>query len=404
MISENQKEAFLDMWAESPETYIEMLVEEKALHDSLGWQDIADLVQEKFGIYKSRHYYYRNYGDSLEARRVSINNESIEKPQPSYGGSSYENKLLEMQKERIKLSDERAQNKAYIRRIARDETIKEIIGEAVKTISKTKMLPVYVHNTLKNKDKEALLILSDWHYGMDISIPWNKYNPEIARERISRLLAETIQYCESNDISNITVLNLSDLIAGRIHLTIRLESRIDVITQIMEVSEILSEFLNELSNHFNVSYYSCDDNHSRLEPDKTQSIDVESLCRITDWYLRERLGDRVEFHDNKFGNGIITLNILGHNIAGVHGHRDKPQSAIEDISLMTRNSYDLICMAHLHHFSMDEKCGCRVIGAPSLIGTDNFSSNLRLYSKPSQVLVVVSKDRVCEDIHIIELE
>ena len=33
----------------------------------------------------------------------------------------------------------------------------------------------------------------------------------------------------------------------------------------------------------------------------------------------------------------------------------------------------------------------------------NFSSDLRLYSKPSQTIIIVSEDRVCEDIHIVEL-
>lgn len=35
---------------------------------------------------------------------------------------------------------------------------------------------------------------------------------------------------------------------------------------------------------------------------------------------------------------------------------------------------------------------------------NDFASNLRLHSKPSQTIVIVSKRRVCEDIHIIELD
>ena len=87
----------------------------------------------------------------------------------------------------------------------------------------------------------------------------------------------------------------------------------------------------------------------------------------------------------------------------MHGHLDKPQKVIENISLITRKSYDLICMAHLHHFSMDEKSGCRIVCNGALVGADKFSSNLRLYSKPSQTIIIVSEDRVCEDIHIVEL-
>ena len=39
----------------------------------------------------------------------------------------------------------------------------------------------------------------------------------------------------------------------------------------------------------------------------------------------------------------------------------------------------------------------------SLMGTDRYASNLRLHSRPSQTIIVVSDKRVCEDIHIVEL-
>ena len=409
MISEEQRQHYLSLSdnGRSLQSYIEVLVEEKAQYDILGWQDIADLVEEAYDYTKSRHWYYRNYGSYYDTLRDDFlhGEDKEEETVDTVDTDSFQSKLLELQKEKVKISDERTQTRAYIRRLAREDTLKEIALQAVENMSAKKLLPtISSHKSSGTTEEEALLILSDWHYGMDFSLPWNTYNPKIARERIAKLLNETIQYCEERDIDRIHVMNLSDLIAGRIHLTIRLESRIDTITQTMEVSEILSEFLNELANHFEVEYYSCIDNHSRLEPNKADSLDLESLCRITDWYLRSRLSTRVIFHNNTYGNDIITTNILGHNIAGVHGHLDKPQKCIEDISLITRQSYDLICMAHLHHFSMDEKCGCRIIGVAALMGTDSFSSNLRLHSKPSQTIVIVSKRRVCEDIHIVELD
>lgn len=400
MISDEQKLEYVNTEYETLEGCIISLVKDKAYFDKLGWQDIADIIYEKYNFDKSRHWYYRNYGDLLskyESDKVALPEDVKENE------DEFSKKLLTLQKEKVKLSDERNQNRAYIRRLAREETIKEIAFEAVKEIGSKKILSRYSPIITENKNNEAILLLSDWHYGFEFNLPWNKFSIDIAKQRISTLLNETIEYCSNRNVRKIHVLNLSDLIAGRIHLTIRLESRIDVITQIMEASEILAEFLNELTKYFEVDYYSCDDNHSRLEPDKTQSLDLESLYRITDWYLRLRLGNSVCFHDNKYGEGIITLNVLGHNVAGVHGHNDKPQKAIEDISLMTRDNYDLICMAHLHHFSMEEKCGCRVCCNGSLMGTDRHASNLRLHSRPSQTIIVVSDKRVCEDIHIVEL-
>ena len=256
---------------------------------------------------------------------------------------------------------------------------------------------------LRNEEKEAVLLLSDWHYGIEFNNKWNVYNPDIAKERVTRLYKKVVSHCMDNDISHIHVLNLADLIAGRIHLTIRLESRIDVITQIMEVSELLAQFLNNLTRYFEVDYYSCLDNHSRVEPNKSDSLDLESLCRITDWYLKERLGDTVNIHDNKFGDDIITLNVLGHPIIGVHGDKDRQNSVIEKMTLFTRQSYDLACTAHMHHFSADEHTGTVLISNGALMGCDTYSKNLRLYSDPSQTLIIVSKENVTECVYRIVL-
>ena len=396
MLTDQQRQQYLDVASEQLNDYIDFLIEMKTQYKELSWQDIADLVEEKYGVLHSRHWYSRYYNDYIISYQ-GYKPEEVDEVDP------YQEKLLTLQKEKVKISDERNQNRAYIRRLAREETLKEIALEAVKNISNKKLLPIYNKPITVNKDKEATLLLSDWHYGFDFVNPWNKYNPEIARKRVANLLEETIRFCKEQKITNINVLNLADLIAGRIHLTIRLESRIDVITQIMEVSEILAEFLNELTKYFNVNYYSCTDNHSRIEPDKTQSLDLESLCRITDWFLRQRLGDTVNFYVNQFGDEIITFNVLGHKVAAVHGHDDKPNKCIDEISLLTRQTYDLICMAHRHHFSMDEKDQCRLVCNGSLMGSDSYAIKLRLHSRPSQTLIISTKERVCDSIHVIEL-
>ena len=47
-------------------------------------------------------------------------------------------------------------------------------------------------------------------------------------------------------------------------------------------------------------YYDCDDNHSRVEPNKKESIALETLTRITHWYLVSRFENRpdVTIHNN----------------------------------------------------------------------------------------------------------
>ena len=76
---------------------------------------------------------------------------------------------------------------------------------------------------------------------------------------------------------------------------------------------------------------------------------------------------------------------------------------IDKLSMMTRDSYDLVLAAHLHHFSCGEKNTCVSIGNGTLMGTDNYAESLRLSSTPSQNLIVVTPENVTESIHRIIL-
>lgn len=384
--------------------YVSILCKHKVLDkDDISWQDIADLANYWFLAGYSRYFYSRHAEEFLSLSGAEEKDESAELTQEEIEDPTdmFKEQLLELQKERVKIQDERSQNRAYIRRLAREDTLKEIALEAAKIMGSKKLLEVSNEDMLITaNEKEAILLLSDWHYGMDINSHWNEFNPDIARRRINDLLLEVIQRCRKEQVDTIHVLNLGDLIAGRIHLPLRIESRIDTITQIMEVSEILAEFLHNLKCNFGfIHYYSCTDNHSRVEPDKTQSIDLESLCRITDWYLEARLeAEDVIIHKNKYSEDIITLKVAGHPIIAVHGDKDKPADAISKLSNFTRHTYDAVLMSHRHHFSADEECGTLVIGNGALMGTDGYAKSLRLHSEPSQTLIFVTPERVADSI------
>lgn len=318
------------------------------------------------------------------------------------------NTLLELRKEKVKVSDEKNQMRAYVRRIAREETIKEIASEFADKMNKKYLLPAPAEANRFNNEKqprEGILLLSDWHYGMVCDNAWNKFDPDICQKRVSTLLLRVCEQIQRNKLQKVTVLNLSDLIAGRIHTQIRIESRCDVITQTMEVSELLADFLNQLSLITKVDFYDCLDNHSRLEPNKNDSMDLESLVRIIPWYLRQRLShnSQIRICDNEFSADIITCKVLSHDVIGVHGDHDSPINGIDKLSLMTHRHYDLFCTAHRHHMYCEEKNHCIIVGNSSLMGTDSYAEKLRLSCDPSQTLIIATEDNVCECIYRIKL-
>lgn len=372
------------------EEFIEYLVVNKE-DAGLTWTDIANLVLKFYDEEHGESYYRKKYGTQKS--------------------ENIENKLAELQKERLKLSDERTQLRAYMRRISREETLKEIAVNAVEALKDVKQLipPKAItssYNPFDYSPDEALLMLSDWHYGIEVDCAHNKYNPDICQERLACLREEVLDNCETHGVKELHIMNLADLIAGRIHLTIRLESRYDVITQVMHVSEMLAEFMSSISGEFeHIHYYSCTDNHSRIEPIKSDSLDLESLCRITDWYLQERLQSykNIIFHKNTFGDDIISATIKGHTVLGCHGDKDRVSTIAEKLTLFTRKPAELICCAHLHHFQADEHTGCVVIANGSLMGTDDYATKLRLHSKPSQNLIIISDDNPLKAIYRIVL-
>ena len=307
--------------------------------------------------------------------------------------------LDQTRKERLKLSDERQQVTAMYRRISREETLREMAIEAAREVNRRFLLESS-EPIRSNADHAGLLLISDWHYGISINNIFNTYNPEIARERIMNLRDQVIIKGRQNNITDLVVANLGDLIAGNIHLQIRINSRLDVISQTQEISEILAEFLADLSQYFNVTLYTVLDNHSRIDPNKETSLQLESLARFTPWYLKERLKHtNVKILDNTIDDNIATFKILKYSILGVHGDLDKQSKLVEKLTTFTQQHYDLIVSAHMHHFSADESNGTIVICNGSLMATDDYAFKLRLNSDPSQTLIILSEDTPVECIY-----
>ena len=107
---------------------------------------------------------------------------------------------------------------------------------------------------------------------------------------------------------------------------------------------------------------------------------------------------RCFFGDTEFGEDIITCDVLGHSVVSVHGHDDNPQTVLEKLSLMTKQPFELVCMAHRHHLFLEEQFEAIVVSNGCLVGVDSHSKKMRLTSKPSQTLIVTTKENITEDI------
>ena len=313
-----------------------------------------------------------------------------------------------LKKEIQRLKDERTQLNSTYRQATREELLRDIAKESAEIIAKR-----YPFDNLFKRTTDipcqcsGILLLSDWHYGAAVDNHWNKYNPEICKERLGELFVRVSEFIHSYKIRTLYVLNLGDLISGRIHAQLRIDNREDAVSQVMNVSEILSRFLSSLSELVDIEYYDCLDNHSRIEPDKKQSLRLESLARIITWYLKERCKDlsNVKINFNEYSDDIVSFRTHdGWNIVGVHGDLDTQKAVIKNMRGMLKERPDLVCTAHLHHFSANEENECVMISNPSLMGTDGFAESKRLTSSPAQTLIITNSETPTYAIHRIVLD
>ena len=398
------------MTSESNNVVLETLLSvcETMSENHYTWQDVSSIVSDITGVNLSPNACRKRYSRYIKNNSNFSNDEEYVDRKDEYKDMEniFKESYIKNQIEKQKIWDLKTQVRADIRRMSREDTLKEIAEEVFSNISKLPKLSNPSPISISKKRKDAILEISDWHYGIDVDNHFNKYNTDIAKNRIEYLTDRVYSILYKEEIDHLHVVNLGDMIAGRIHSQIRYQSRIDVITQIMEVSEYIAQMLSILSNFFKIDYYDTLDNHSRLEPKLSDSLDLESLARLTSWYLKQRLKDNenIVINENKFSDDIITFNVFSHKVLGVHGDKDTPSNIIEKLSMLAQEHYDLVLAAHYHHFQCDERNNTLLVGNGSLMGTDDFAKNLRLSSKPSQNLIICTPKSAVYCIYKIDLD
>lgn len=394
MITIEEFQTYIDSFHKEKGQYtIEELLQIGVMFKSLpvkkrNWASLHQLL----GIYNFSAEAYRHRVE----RYIRCNPDKIE---PNVEGDIFRNDYLEKQKVRDWYN-------AYRRDIRQESRIENLVDEIKLTVDKLKNLPVIKYESKDDVilDKEAVLLLSDLHIGVDCNNYYNSYNQNIAKERLEKLLKETIDYCRSNHVKKLNVLNLGDMIAGLIHTNARIEQQMDVAEQVMVAAEYISQFLNELQKGVpEVTYRSVYDNHSRLVANKNEHIEKEQLSKIIDWFIKERLKETdILFYDNDIDGGIGTLTLNnGQKMIFAHGHQDGRNSSYQNFIGLTQQWVDYICLAHYHNPASKDFQGCKVFINGSIVGTEQYAFGKRLFTKPSQKLLIFRKDsKTVQDIDI----
>ena len=303
--------------------------------------------------------------------------------------SELDAKMIELRKERQKFYDQRNAFNKVVRERSRQEELNEILVDAVKNgnLPRLNYEPAYIEPSTN----DLLVSLNDIHYGIDISNAWNTYNPDVCRDMMRKYLNRILSIAQTHHSENCIVYNCGDSISGKIHLTIQITNKENVVEQIKGVSELIAEFLAELSSHFNtVKYMSVSGNHSRLDTKENSPYD-ERMDDLIEWYLSARLQDfeniQIDTQSRVDATMFIT-DIRGKTYCGVHGDFDGSATKIAALQAMAQRPLYAVLSGHKHHNMCDEVQGVKTVMAGSFLGVDDFCIQKRIFGKPEQMVCV----------------
>lgn len=360
----------------------------------LSWNEISNLINMYF---RDSETEYRT--ESAYRKAYSNAKKFFESGVFAVDESSKSNDLVaqkqELEKEKVKLRDERNDYKRLLREQARKESF---IDQVCRTISEHTTLPLSYNSCREFKpvcdsDNDLIISATDIHAGIQIDNFFNKFNENVLKERLNHYLDRIfeIQYRHKSENA---YLILSELVSGIIHNTLRIESNQNVIEQFLMITDYLSEFLSEVSYHFvKVHVYICPGNHSRVFQNKEENAKGENIDHLALPFLEAKLQQfkNIQFHKNEVEESIAMFSVRGQKVFASHGDKDDPATVVQKYSLMFMKP-DLVYLGHRHLNGMRTVYDVKVIESGSLSGADNFCMDKRLKNRPEQTVSVVTEN------------
>ena len=373
------------------------------MKDNLGftWPQMAEIFNNEFCCNKGDTAYRKKWNSFKSV--LDANADKL------VGEDKYleEIKLAqrELEKERKKIQTEKLEYNKWLREEARDELICERICEAIKelpSLDVPNILPAHIDGRVHG-NREGCLLIADPHYGVDLKITGlfgetiNEYSPEIFESRMWNLLTQVIDICEKEGFTSLRVYDLGDEVDGMLRVSQLFKLRYGVIESTVRYGRFITEWLNELTKYVAVKYQMVkDSNHCQLrmlnQPKNTFKED--NMSYIISEKLMDRLGKNPNFEFVQNPTGYIFDNVVGYHVFGFHGEVKDMSQAIKDFSRTYKVDIDFLVGGHKHHQN-SSNIGIQsdVIGAPSIIGVDDYALSLNKTSDPGATLFVLEEGK-----------
>ena len=365
----------------------------------LTFQECGDLLNEVSGEDFSEAKWRRPVQHYLEIQ------EYLEQENPTGVSSDVleeiELEKIELQKQQIRMRDQKRELNAIIRRQARLENLEDYFKEVTENFE-----GVSLPKTKSNVDdkKEAAIVISDWHIGMKFDGRFNTFNHEVAEQRIAKVKDKTLDTVRKENIDTLHIANLGDMISGGIHVSTRVQAEEDVIQQVIRASEYLKQFVKTfLDEGIQVKYYNIIGNHGRYQSNKSEVAGIEeNFEKLILTILDTAFSNYDNYNSTGCRDGIIETEISGQKIILAHGDYDKSTNAALRLPQLFSYVPNYIISGHIHHSTSKDFGVTEHIVNPSLIGADDYATGGRFGGKPGQKLILFNETDI-ESITTIKL-
>ena len=260
-------------------------------------------------------------------------------------------------------------------------------------------IPIPKFKPLFNQDtrKEYILSFADSHVGKEFKSITNEYNLDIVYERFNKLLSETIEIIEENNINKLTILALGDVIEGCCLRISQLQQlKIGIVQQTIQFMRFIVSWLSELSKYVEITYYQAPyANHSQIRPFGTKANEFasEDMEKIIFAYIQDMLKNNPRINVIECKDKHIIFKIFDYNVIASHGHDIKNvDTFLKDISNKYRIFFDYGFFAHRHSSNIKVvneglTNNCEIINVPSIMGSDTYADDLLVGSKAGAILI-----------------
>ena len=376
---------------ESELTYINRLGTAKyeGLID-MTWQELADVFNKNLrqdGAWWNESTYRKKFASM---RHIS---EEFGTNYSSADADELRELRRELEKEKVKLRDERTAYNKLIRDEARKESFKEQFIHAIEEAAGRYALEYHDHvSTVTVSDNDLLIPLTDIHAGVSINNFWNSYSEDIMIERLNHYLDRIFEIQKRHNSQDAYVV-ISEAINGFIHPLNRIQSNQDIIDQFLMIIGYISDFIQALSEKFQHVYiYVAPGNHSRLNAKKDENLEHENLDNLIIPFLKQKFQNYKNVHAyvNDIEQSMAVFSIRNINVCAVHGDKDCFDNVADSINKLLKTRIDLILIGHLHTNAMKTTGDVKVIRSGCLSGSDEYAINHRLRNRPEQAVCVIS--------------